>query len=100
MFRDFNLRSFLSGYGHSMMSKTLFMISGANFILTLTISISKFCKLGSWILKKHLSQEVHQTLNCGLDIRFLKLFYECDLYGYLISDCEISKLLEHKKTEM
>ena len=52
MFRDLNLSLFLRGYRHSIKSKTSFMISGAGFILTLTISISNFCKLQSWILKE------------------------------------------------
>ena len=34
------------------------------------------------------------------DIQFLRFFHECDLYGYLIFDCETSKQLEHKKVEM
>ena len=45
-------------------------------------------------------KEVHQTLNYGLDILFLRLFHECDIYGYLIFDCETSKQLEHKNSEM
>ena len=52
MFRDLNLSLFLREYRHSIKSKTSFMISGAGFILTLTISISNFCKLQSWILKE------------------------------------------------
>ena len=47
MFREVNLNSFLRGYGHAIMSKTSFMISGANLILTLNVSISNFCKLQS-----------------------------------------------------
>ena len=47
MFRDLNLSLFLREYRHSIKSKTSFMISGADFILTLTISISNFCKLQS-----------------------------------------------------
>ena len=47
MFRDLNLNLFLREYRHSIKSKTSFMISGAGFILTLTISISNFCKLQS-----------------------------------------------------
>ena len=47
MFREVNLNSFLRGYGHARMSKTSFMISGANLILTLNVSISNFCKLQS-----------------------------------------------------
>ena len=45
-------------------------------------------------------KEVHQTLNYGLDILFLRLFHECHIYGYLIFDCETSKQLEHKNSEM
>ena len=52
MFRDLNFSLFLREYRHSIKSKTSFMISGAGFILTLTISISNFCKLQSWILKE------------------------------------------------
>ena len=52
MFRDLNLSLFLREYRHSIKSKTSFMISGAGFIFTLTISISNFCKLQSWILKE------------------------------------------------
>ena len=47
MLRDLNLNSFLRGYGHAIMSKTSFMISGANLISTLNVSISNFCKLQS-----------------------------------------------------
>ena len=52
IFRDLNLNSFLSGYRHSIKSKTSFMISGASFILTLNISMSNFCKLQLWISKE------------------------------------------------
>ena len=58
MFRDLNLNSFFRGYGHSIMSKILFMISGAFSILTLNISISNVCKLRS---RSRLLQEVHQA---------------------------------------
>ena len=67
------------------MSKGLFMISGAGFLWTLKISISNLSKLQTYPL-----QEVNQTLNYGLDAQFLRLFHECNLYGYLIFDCEIS----------
>ena len=62
------------------------MISGASFILTLNILISNLCKL-------RFLQEVLQPLN-------YRPFHECDLYGYLIFDCETSKQMEHKKIEM
>ena len=45
-------------------------------------------------------EEIHETLNYGLDMQFLKLFHGCDLYGCLIYDCELLKQLENKKTEM
>ena len=45
-------------------------------------------------------QEVYQALNYGFHIQFLRLLHECDLFGYLVSDCEISKQLEHKEIEM
>ena len=51
MFRDLNVNSFPRGYGHSVVSKTSFMVSRTNFILTLNISLNNFCKLRSWILK-------------------------------------------------
>ena len=47
MFRDLNLSSFLGGYGHSIMSKTSFIISWASFILTLNILLLDFCKLNT-----------------------------------------------------
>ena len=68
------------------------MILGASFILTSNISTSSFCKL--------LLQEVHQTLDHGLDIQFLWLLHEWGLYGYLIFDCEISKQVKHEKIGM
>ena len=36
-------------------------------------------------------------MNFGINIQILKLFYECDLHVNLISSCETSKQLEHKK---
>ena len=68
MFRDLNLNSFFRGYGHSIMSKISFMISGAFSILTLNISISNVCKLRS---RGRLLQEVHQAT----PVVALQIFY-------------------------
>ena len=81
MFRDLNFSLFLREYRHSIKSKTSFMISGAGFILTLTISISNFCKLQSWILKE--PSFTRSSLKVKLWSWYAKLwlFHECDLYG-------------------
>ena len=101
MFHDLNLSSFLRGYEHSRMSKTSFMISGASFILTLNILTGNFCKITAMSFEGTVFlQEVYQALNYGFHIQFLRLLHECDLFGYLVSDCEISKQLEHKEIEM
>ena len=90
MLHALNPSSILRGYGHFVISKASFMISGASFILALNVSIAIFGNYCHEFWRNLLLQEVHETLNCGFGMQFLGLCHVCDLYRYLNVDFETS----------